>query len=64
MLVRTFPPGDPNFMTFSPGIGGIIWDGTNGDGNPVSSGFYLYVVEGPSGRSIGKFAISRSRNGP
>jgi len=65
LLVRTFAPGDPNF-TLSPSlsVGTITWDGNNGDGNPVAAGFYLYVIDGPNGKTFGKFAISRSRNGP
>ncbi len=42
----------------------VYWDGRNGDGNPVASGFYIYKLEGPNGRSFGKFAVSRSLNGP
>jgi len=64
-LVRLFNPGDPNFIlspTLNSGV--LTWDGNNGDGNPVSSGFYLYVVDGPAGRTFGKLAISRSKNGP
>jgi hypothetical protein len=65
MLVRSFAVGDPNFI-LAPSLsdGTYIWDGNNGDGNPVSPGHYLYVVEGPAGRSFGKLAISRSRMGP
>jgi len=65
MRVRTFLPGDPNF-TLAPSlnVGTITWDGNNGDGNPVAAGFYLYVIDGPQGKNFGKFAISRSRNGP
>jgi len=64
-LVRSFPPGDPNFHLSGTnlGVGTITWDGTNGDGNPVAAGFYLYVIESPSNRTFGKFAISRSANG-
>jgi hypothetical protein len=46
------------------GMEKIYWDGRNGDGNPVASGFYLYKIEGPNGRTFGKFAVSRSLNGP
>jgi hypothetical protein len=64
-LVRQFLPGDPNFhLSSSLNVGTITWDGTNGDGNPVAAGIYLYVVEGPSSRTFGKFAISRSASGP
>jgi len=64
-LVRSFSSSDPNFtLASSLNVGTFTWDGNNGDGNPVSSGFYLYVVNGPGGRSFGKFAISRSWNGP
>jgi hypothetical protein len=66
-LVRAFPPGDPNYFFPNPsnvGFGTVIWDGNNGDGNPVAAGFYLYVVDGPTGRTFGKFAISRSGLGP
>jgi hypothetical protein len=64
-LVRVYAANDPNF-TLSPGlnVGTFTWDGKNGDNNPVSSGFYYYVVDGPSGRSFGKLAVSRSWNGP
>jgi len=65
-LARSFgvAPNDPNF-TMGPGInvGTFTWDGRNQDGNPVASGFYLYVVDGPHGRFFGKFAISRSWSG-
>jgi hypothetical protein len=44
--------------------GAFIWDGKNGDNNPVSSGIYIYVVDGPAGKTFGKFAISRPRTGP
>ncbi len=65
-LVRTFGPNyDSNYVFIpSTGTGLITWDGNNGDGNPVASGFYLYKIEGPNGRTFGKFAISRSSNGP
>jgi hypothetical protein len=42
----------------------VRWDGRNGNGNPVASGFYIYKIEGPNGRTFGKFAVSRSLNGP
>jgi hypothetical protein len=62
-LVRVFLPNDENFQISTNGsVGTFFWDGTNGDRNPVSAGFYLYVIEGPAGRTIGKLAISRSRN--
>jgi hypothetical protein len=64
-LVRVFPPDDLEFHLdpMNSAVGTITWDGTNGDRNPVSSGFYLYVIDGPNGRTIGKLAISRARNG-
>ncbi len=64
-LVRQFLPGDPNFHLSSTNlsVGTITWDGTNGDGNDVASGIYLYVIQGPNGNTFGKFAISRSGNG-
>lgn len=64
-LVRSFGPFDPNYTYNSlTGTGLITWDGKNGDGNPVASGFYFYKIEGPNGQTFGKFAISRSLNGP
>jgi hypothetical protein len=64
-LVRSFAANDPNFIPNPPlGVGIFTWDGKNGDGNPVSSGFYYFVVDGPAGRSFGKLAISRSWTGP
>lgn len=64
-LVRSFGPYDPNYTYNSlTGTGLITWDGKNGDGNPVASGFYFYKIEGPNGQTFGKFAISRSLNGP
>lgn len=64
-LVRQFMPGDPNFHLSSTNlsVGTITWDGTNGDGNSVAPGIYLYVIQGPGGNTFGKFAISRSGNG-
>ena len=64
-LVRSFGPYDPNY-TYNPSTstGLITWDGKNGDGNPVAAGFYFYKVDGPNGQTFGKFAISRSLNGP
>lgn len=64
-LVRSFGPYDQNY-TYNPSTstGLITWDGKNGDGNPVAAGFYFYKVDGPNGQTFGKFAISRSLNGP
>jgi hypothetical protein len=63
-LVREMPANASEFQIASNGsVETIFWDGTNGDHNPVSAGFYLYVIEGPNGRTIGKLAISRARNG-
>jgi hypothetical protein len=64
-LVRVFLPSDSNFLPSSnPNLGTFVWDGNNGDGNPVSPGFYIYVMDGPAGRAFGKLAISRSRMAP
>ncbi len=65
-LVKVLNSTDPSVFLISSNLnlGTFIWDGTNGDSNPVSSGFYLYLIEGPNGsKQFGKIAISRSRNG-
>ncbi len=65
-LVRNFTATEPSpIFTLDSGlnVGTFHWDGNNGDGNPVSAGFYIYVIDGPGGRTFGKFAISRSWNG-
>jgi hypothetical protein len=64
-LVRYFAPNQlDTSMSTNTSVGNFLWDGNNGDGNPVSSGVYYYVIDGPGGRSFGKFMISRSWNGP
>ena len=62
-LVRAYGPADIEPYPLNLGNGVIYWDGNNGEGNPVAAGLYYYVLEAPNGRTFGKFAISRSRNG-
>lgn len=35
-----------NYSPLSTGLNSVIWNGTNQQGNPVSSGLYLYQVQG------------------
>ena len=37
----------------------LEWDTTNDDGEKLASGVYIWVLSGPSGKDIGKFAIIR-----
>jgi len=49
-LVRTLPHSD---------TGGADWDGRNEAGRTVGAGIYLYVVESPGGKRMGKIAVIR-----
>lgn len=49
-LVREFPPTD---------VGGTTWDGRNEAGGYVSSGVFLYVIDSPMGKRVGKLAVVR-----
>ena len=67
-LVRIFQPssiltaGDGAYIPSN--VGYLTWDGTNGNGSYVAPGLYFYVVNGPTGNTFGKFAISKSIYGP
>jgi len=39
----------------------LTWDGKNEDGEPVTSGIYLYIYESPTEKGIGKFTIIRDQ---
>jgi hypothetical protein len=64
-LVRTFYAdydGHPVPDSTNMNVVQIVWDGTNGDRNPVAPGMYFYVMDGgPSGKQIGKLAIKGAR---
>jgi hypothetical protein len=65
-LVRSFDSTviQTNIPNIPDNTGLIAWDGTNGNGSAVASGLYFYVVSSLSGNTFGKFAISKSINGP
>jgi len=43
----------------SDGDGGAEWDGLNGDGEPVGSGIYIYIVSSGGVSKFGKLAVVR-----
>ena len=48
-----------NFVSNNPANGSVFWDMFSKDGIEVASGVYIYVVESPTMRHVGQFAILR-----
>ena len=48
-----------NFVSNDPSNGSVFWDMFSKDGIEVASGLYIYVVESPTMKHVGQFAILR-----
>ncbi len=48
-----------NFASNDPSKGSVFWDMFSKDGIEVASGVYIYVVESPTMKHVGQFAILR-----
>ncbi len=42
---------------YPPGMHTVAWQGTDGQGQAVSSGVYFYIVESESDRRVGKMTL-------